>query len=144
MLLDALPAGTVQWGHKLAGVRSLGDGRHKGSFANGSTVVTALLVGADGAWSWVRLLLSATKPISISMSVLETYLFHADTRHPRTAEAVGGGFMGALAPGKAIMAHRERGTPFMPISYFPRSQSGRLRHNRSYRADRAAFRWLGA
>ena len=43
------------------------------------------------------------------MSILETFLFEADTRYPDTAKAVGGGFMGALASGRAIMAHRERG-----------------------------------
>jgi 2-polyprenyl-6-methoxyphenol hydroxylase-like FAD-dependent oxidoreductase len=43
------------------------------------------------------------------MSFIETYLFDADTRHPASAEAVGGGMMCAPARGKAIMAHRERG-----------------------------------
>lgn len=38
---------------------------------------------------------------------VETYLFDADRRHPASAEAVGGGSMLALAPGKGIVAHRE-------------------------------------
>ncbi|QDQ09986.1 FAD-dependent oxidoreductase [Streptomyces spectabilis] len=109
ILLDSLPAGTVQWGHKVSGARSLGDGRHEVTFADGGTVVTGLLVGADGAWSRVRPLLSAATPAYTGKSVVETYLFHADTRHPATAKAVGGGLMIILTPGREIFAHRETG-----------------------------------
>jgi 2-polyprenyl-6-methoxyphenol hydroxylase-like FAD-dependent oxidoreductase len=108
MLLDSLPDGTVRWGHKLVAARPLGQSRHEVCFDNGTRVSSRLLVGADGAWSRVRPLLTSATPRFTGMSVIETYLFDADTRHPATAEAVGGGMMGALAPGKAIMAHRER------------------------------------
>jgi 2-polyprenyl-6-methoxyphenol hydroxylase-like FAD-dependent oxidoreductase len=50
ILLDSLPADTVRWGHKLTAVSPLGDGRHILTLADGSTVTTDLLVGADGAW----------------------------------------------------------------------------------------------
>ncbi|KAB2378156.1 FAD-dependent oxidoreductase [Actinomadura montaniterrae] len=109
LLLDALPAGTVRWGRKVSGVRTLGDGRHEVAFADGATVVTNLLVGADGAWSRVRPLLSGAVPEYSGTSFVETYLFDADTRHPAAAKAVGGGAMFALAPGKGIQAHRESG-----------------------------------
>ncbi|MDQ0579474.1 FAD-dependent oxidoreductase [Streptomyces rishiriensis] len=109
MLLDSLPAGTVRWGHKAAGVRALGGGRHEVSFADGGTAVTKLLVGADGAWSRVRPLLSLTSPEYTGMSVVETYLFDGDTRHPASAKTVGGGSLLALAPGRGILAHREKG-----------------------------------
>lgn len=64
-------------------------------------------MGADGAWSRVRPLLSDAKPTYTGLSFVETYLFDADTRHKASAEAVGGGGMFALAPGKGILAHRE-------------------------------------
>jgi 2-polyprenyl-6-methoxyphenol hydroxylase-like FAD-dependent oxidoreductase len=107
ILLDALPAGTVRWGHKVAAVSPLGDGRHMVTFADGSTVTTDLLVGADGAWSKVRPLLSEVKPAYVGTSFIETYLFDSDTRHKASAEAVGGGALFAVAPGKGILAHRE-------------------------------------
>ena len=108
MLLDSLPAGTVRWGHKVSGVRALGDGRHEVSFADGATVTTSLLVGADGAWSRVRPLLSDAVPEYIGISFVETYLFDGDTRHPTSAKTLGAGATMALEPGKGIMAHRER------------------------------------
>ena len=110
ILLKSLPAGTVQWGKKLAGVTPLGDGRHELRFADGATATTSLLVGADGAWSKVRPLLSDAKPEYIGTTFVETYLRDADERRPATAEAVGGGALFALAPGKGIFAHREPGS----------------------------------
>ena len=107
ILLDSLPPGTVLWGHKVTAVCSLGDGRHEVTFANGATVTTELLVGADGAWSRVRPLLSDVKPAYVGTSFIETFLFDSETRHKASAEAVGSGTMMALAPGKGIMAHRE-------------------------------------
>ncbi|GAA1983933.1 NAD(P)/FAD-dependent oxidoreductase [Amycolatopsis minnesotensis] len=109
ILLDSLPAGTVHWGHKVGSARTLGDGRHEVAFANGVTLVTSLLVGADGTWSRVRPLLTAAIPEYDGTSFVETYLYEADTRHPATAKAVGGGSAGAHGPDRGIAAHRERG-----------------------------------
>ncbi len=109
ILLESLPAETIQWGKKLTGVSALGDGRHQLTFADGSTVTTSLLVGADGAWSKVRPLLSDAKPEYVGTTFIETYLYDADERHSAAAGAVGSGAMYALTPGKGIVAHREAG-----------------------------------
>ena len=107
ILIKSLPAGTIQWGHKVASVSSLGGGRHEVTFANGASVITTLLVGADGAWSKVRPLLSGAKPEYVGTTFIETYLFDSDARHPASAEAVGSGSMFSVGPGKGILAHRE-------------------------------------
>jgi 2-polyprenyl-6-methoxyphenol hydroxylase-like FAD-dependent oxidoreductase len=107
ILLESLPADRVRWGHKVTAVSALGGGRHLLTFADGSTVTTEVLVGADGAWSRVRPLLSEAKPKYVGTSFIETYLFDSDTRHKASAEAVGGGALFAVAPGKGILAHRE-------------------------------------
>ena len=107
ILLESLPAGTVLWGHKLTTASPLGGGRHRLTFANDATVTTDLLVGADGAWSRVRPLLSGAKPAYVGTTFIETYLYDADTCHKASAVAVGGGALFAVAPGKGILAHRE-------------------------------------
>ncbi|MFG2976754.1 FAD-dependent oxidoreductase [Streptomyces sp. NPDC048331] len=109
ILLDSLPAGTVRWGRKAGRVRALGEGRHEVEFDDGGKVVTGLLVGADGAWSRVRPLLSTATPEYAGTSFVEMYLFDADTRHQAAAKAVGGGMLIVPSPGREIFAHRETG-----------------------------------
>ncbi|BEL05438.1 NAD(P)/FAD-dependent oxidoreductase [Actinoplanes sichuanensis] len=109
LLIDSLPAGTVRWGRRVDAVGTLGDGRHEVRFADGSTVVTGLLVGADGAWSKVRPLLTGALPEYAGEAFVETYLYDASVRHPEQAALVGAGTMFAPADGAAITAHRESG-----------------------------------
>lgn len=112
ILLDSLPTGTVRWGHKVSGVRALAEGRHEITFTDGTTAVTTLLVGADGAWSRVRPLLSNSTPSYAGTSYVETFLFDGDNRHPATAKAVGGGSLFLLdmsTDGRRIDVHRESG-----------------------------------
>jgi 2-polyprenyl-6-methoxyphenol hydroxylase-like FAD-dependent oxidoreductase len=109
ILVESLPADMIQWGNRLTGVTALGDGRHELAFADGRAVTTGLLVGADGAWSKVRPLLSDARPGYVGIAFIETYLHDVDERHPAAAAAVGGGGMCAPTSGKAIVAHREAG-----------------------------------
>lgn len=109
ILLESLPDGTVQWGHKLTDARPRGDGRHDMVFANGRRLTATLLVGADGAWSKVRPLLSETRPFYTGTTFVETYLHDVDNRHPAVAALVGPGAMYAVAPDRGIIAHREAG-----------------------------------
>lgn len=109
ILLESLPEGTVRWGKTLAGVTALGDGRHQLTFVDGETVTTEVLVGADGAWSKVRTLLSEAKPAYIGTTFVEAWLRDVDTRFPQTARIAGGGGLFAMAPGQGIFGHREPG-----------------------------------
>ena len=109
ILLGSLPPGTVQWGKKLAGAATLGGGRHMLSFSDGLSARTDILVGADGAWSRVRPLVSQHEPAYVGWTSVETYLHAVDERHALTAATVGAGAMYALVPGRGIIAHREAG-----------------------------------
>ncbi|WP_409562475.1 FAD-dependent oxidoreductase [Hyphomicrobium sp. MC8b] len=107
ILLESLPAGTIRWGHKVTAVSALGGGLHLVTFSDGSTVTTDVLVGADGAWSRVRPLLSKATPAYVGTSFIETYLFDIDNRYRASAAAIGGCTLMAIAPGKGILGHRE-------------------------------------
>lgn len=107
LLLGSLPEGTVRWGTKATGARPLGDGRHEVTLADGSVLTTDLLIGADGAWSRIRPLVSAATPAYSGLSFIEADLPDADTRHPGSAAVVGGGMLMALGADKGFLAHRE-------------------------------------
>jgi 2-polyprenyl-6-methoxyphenol hydroxylase-like FAD-dependent oxidoreductase len=107
LLLGSLPAGTVRWGAKVVGARPLDGGRHRVTLADGAEFTTDVLVGADGAWSRIRSLVSAARPAYTGVSFVEAELREADPRHPVSAEVVGGGMLFALGPGRGFLAHRE-------------------------------------
>ena len=109
LLLDSLPAGMIRWGSRVVSVRALtaSAGRHEVTLANGETFTTDLLIGADGAWSKVRPLLTDAWPAYVGISFLEADLHDADTRHPAEAAVFGGGMLFALGGETAILGHRE-------------------------------------
>jgi 2-polyprenyl-6-methoxyphenol hydroxylase-like FAD-dependent oxidoreductase len=107
LLLDSLPDGVVQWGHKVTGVHALDSQLHEVRFADGSAVMASLLVGADGAWSRVRPMMSDATPTYFGVTSVETLLFDGATRHHAASEAVGAGSLFALAPGKGFVVQRD-------------------------------------
>lgn len=106
LLMNSLPPGTIRWGHKLTSVASAGGGRHELTFADGQRLETEVLVGADGAWSRVRPLLTDVRPRYSGISFVETTLLDGPGDHPASASAIGPGTLMALAPGRGILAHR--------------------------------------
>ncbi|MGY2907305.1 FAD-dependent oxidoreductase [Bradyrhizobium sp. URHC0002] len=106
MLINSIPTGMIHWDHKVTSVAAIGGGRHQVTFANGSTVTCDVIVGADGAWSKVRPLLSDSRPTYTGTCFVEIFLFDGDTRHKASADAIGSGTLMAVAPGKGILAHR--------------------------------------
>ena len=107
ILLQSLPADSIHWGSKVTSVAKLEEGRYEVRLANGETFTTALLIGADGAWSKVRPLLSDVQPAYLGISFIETYLFDADVRHAESAALVGRGSMFALSDEKGLITHRD-------------------------------------
>ena len=77
LLLASLPAGTVAWGHKLVSTERPGGSVTTLTFADGSAASADLLIGADGAWSRVRPLLSPAIPEYVGLV--------SRTRSPGTA-----------------------------------------------------------
>ncbi|KOG40102.1 FAD-dependent oxidoreductase [Streptomyces decoyicus] len=106
LLLDSLAPETVHWGSYLRTLHPLGDGRHKAEFDDGHTETFDLVIGADGAWSRVRPLLSDATPHYTGVTFVEAGFDDADRRHPDIARLVGDGSMWAASANKALIAQR--------------------------------------
>jgi 2-polyprenyl-6-methoxyphenol hydroxylase-like FAD-dependent oxidoreductase len=106
MLLASLAPGSVQWASNLGGVRPTGDGTHTLSFENGQAETFDLVVGADGAWSRVRPLLSHATPMYTGVTFIELGIDDVDRQHPNIAQLVGRGTMLAVSGYKGLIAQR--------------------------------------
>jgi len=109
MLLESLNEGVVRWGHDLRVAEPLGDGTVVLVFKNGVREVFDLVVGADGAWSRVRPLVSEAKPIYSGVMFVELGIDDADRRYPELAKLIGRGLTFAIGDSKAIIGHRDAG-----------------------------------
>ncbi|MFJ9739406.1 FAD-dependent oxidoreductase [Streptomyces sp. NPDC101166] len=101
LLLDSLPEDMVRWGHAFT---SAGDGLLH--FADGSGARYDLLVGADGARSRVRPLLTGARPAHIGQNIVEIGIPNIDRTHPDLAAMVGRGNYWVLGDGVSLAAQR--------------------------------------
>lgn len=101
LLLDSLPEHTVRWGHAF---ESADNGLLH--FANGSSAAYDLLVGADGANSQVRPLLTDARPAHTGQSTVELGIPDIDRTRPDLAAMVGRGNYWVLGDGQSLAAQR--------------------------------------
>ncbi|MGW7515324.1 FAD-dependent oxidoreductase [Streptomyces sp. NPDC054796] len=106
LLIDSLAPGTIRWGHRLASVRHRVEGGYDLTFAEGSAARADIVVGADGAWSRVRPLLTPARPVYSGTCFVEIALASGGRNSRATLAAIGNGTLMAVAPGKGIIAHR--------------------------------------
>jgi 2-polyprenyl-6-methoxyphenol hydroxylase-like FAD-dependent oxidoreductase len=107
MLHEHLKPGTVHWGHELRHITPLGGGVHRLEFANGAGAEADLVIGADGAWSTVRRLLTDAMPHYLGVHFLDARFDDVDTRHPEVAAIVGEGHMFSTdGDGRAVIVQR--------------------------------------
>jgi 2-polyprenyl-6-methoxyphenol hydroxylase-like FAD-dependent oxidoreductase len=107
LLLTSVEPGTIRWGAAVAEAVPLGRGRHRVVFGDGSRAETSLLVGADGAWSRVRPLVSPHQPHYEGVVFVEISFADVDQAHPEVAKLVGRGGMFALGENRGIIAQRQ-------------------------------------
>jgi 2-polyprenyl-6-methoxyphenol hydroxylase-like FAD-dependent oxidoreductase len=103
LLVSSLEPGRIVWDHKVASVTALEGGRHELTFNGGGSTTVDLLVGADGAWSKVRPLLSPAMPEYCGISFVELHVRDIDRRHA----LVGPGMTFALSHDKSMLSHRD-------------------------------------
>jgi 2-polyprenyl-6-methoxyphenol hydroxylase-like FAD-dependent oxidoreductase len=109
LLLDSLAPGTVQWGRGLASADGPPAGPRRLHFADGTTAETDLLIGADGAFSRVRPLLSTATPEYSGVTFTEAWFNDVEERHPEIARLVGGGSAAAADGDRGLFAQRNGG-----------------------------------
>jgi 2-polyprenyl-6-methoxyphenol hydroxylase-like FAD-dependent oxidoreductase len=106
ILLDSLAEDTIQWGRTVQSITK-SDNQHTLTFADGSRETYDLIIGADGAWSRVRPLLTANEPVYSGISFIEATISDIDNRFPALSASAGHGILISTAPGKCIMIQRQ-------------------------------------
>ncbi|WP_327187166.1 FAD-dependent oxidoreductase [Streptomyces sp. NBC_01334] len=114
LLLDSLPEHAVRWGHA---VESADHGLLH--FADGSSATYDLLVGADGANSRVRALLTDARPTHTGQNVVELGIPDIDRTHPDLAAMLGRGNYWVLGNGQSLSAQRKGdGRVWIGLSFY--------------------------
>ncbi|GKT47668.1 monooxygenase asqM [Colletotrichum spaethianum] len=108
LLLDSIPSHKVQWGHGVRNIERNLSCKSKApeltiNFTNGTSASGFLLVvGADGAWSKVRPLLTSAKPEYSGKIFIEGRISHGNPSYEAALELSGPGNMMALGHGRAL------------------------------------------
>lgn len=103
LLLESIPSEMIRWGHRLEKVTN----RAELHFTNG--VVESdfdLLVGADGAWSKVRLLLTDEKPAYSGIAGYDLSVSDQCRRGLAVNKMVNNGSLFAFSDGKSIIGQQ--------------------------------------
>ncbi|KAF8604544.1 monooxygenase FAD-binding protein [Ceratobasidium sp. AG-I] len=108
ILLEAFGAENVAWNHVLASVQPAADNKFDLHFKNGKVETGFdLVVGADGAWSSVRPLLTTVKPFYSGISSIEFNIPKPKgEKYDTINKLVGAGNAFAFSDGKSIQAQR--------------------------------------
>ncbi|KAI8625944.1 FAD/NAD(P)-binding domain-containing protein [Xylariaceae sp. FL1651] len=109
LLLDSLPAHRVRWGKGLRSVERDGTSKSAGAggwvlrFTDGSSERGfRLIVGADGAWSKVRPLITPAKPIYSGKTYIEGRISLNNPQYAAALEMAGAGNSAAMGAGRMI------------------------------------------
>ncbi|WP_328609892.1 FAD-dependent monooxygenase [Amycolatopsis sp. NBC_00345] len=106
LLLDSLPAGTVHWGQAVVEAVPLPGGRHRLRLSDGTTAECDLLVGADGASSRIRPLVTPEEPVHSGANAVSLFIRDIDRDHPVLAERVGRGSLMAIGTNRTLSTQR--------------------------------------
>lgn len=113
LFLSILPSESIRYGTKIiSATRNPGTGEValelEPTVGNGATTSETydLVVGADGAWSRVRPILSLDKPQYSGIHYITLNIKHISTRYPHLASLVGKGSFVALGNRHGVDSHR--------------------------------------
>jgi 2-polyprenyl-6-methoxyphenol hydroxylase-like FAD-dependent oxidoreductase len=109
LLLDSVPAENIRWGWKVKSIEKPdADGRWGIAFTDNTkpSEFFDLVVGADGAWSKVRAVLSDVQPFYSGVSGLDFRFGDVDINQPKIAQLVGRGSYFAYSDSKGLLGQR--------------------------------------
>jgi 2-polyprenyl-6-methoxyphenol hydroxylase-like FAD-dependent oxidoreductase len=104
ILLNPVDPASIRWGHKLIQAIPLDNGMHELHFENGHVDTVDLVVGADGAFSRIRPLLTDSVAEYSGLSMVELIIENVAIAHSTIAAFNRRGKMFALSDHKAIIA----------------------------------------
>ena len=107
ILLDSITKDIIQWGRTVKSVALSDNQQHTLTFADDSKETYDLVVGADGAWSVVRPLLTPNQPVYTGICFIDATISDINNRFPSLSAAAGPGGVLSLAPNKSIMTQRQ-------------------------------------
>ncbi|MGW1061101.1 FAD-dependent oxidoreductase [Micromonospora rubida] len=105
LLLDSLAGNTVVWRHRLVAATPRPGGGWELTFDGGHRTACDILIGADGARSVVRSLLTDAE-LSYVATFVELTINDVDRRHPDLAELVGPGNLWCVGVNQILAAQR--------------------------------------
>jgi len=105
LLLDSLPRDAVAWRHRLVAAKPRPGGGWDLVFHGGHRAGCDILVGADGARSTVRPLLTDVQ-LSCVATLVELTIDDVDRRHPDLADLVGPGNLWCVGVNQILAAQR--------------------------------------
>jgi 2-polyprenyl-6-methoxyphenol hydroxylase-like FAD-dependent oxidoreductase len=138
LLLDSLPSGAVAWRHRLVAATPRPDGGFGLTFHGGHRTDCDILIGADGARSVVRSLLTDAK-LSYVATFAELIISDVDRRHPDLAELVGPGNLWCIGVSQLLAAQRNGDGSMRVAISLPAGD----RHIDAYRDKRALVDMFG-
>ncbi|KAL0485446.1 hypothetical protein AKO1_011771 [Acrasis kona] len=113
MLIDSLPKDMIRWGCRLRKV----DQDRVLYFDHGIEKGFDLIVGADGAWSKIRPLLSPVQPIYSGIGGYMMKIKNVKERYPDLHKLVNGGSLSSHSDCKSMMA-QQLGDGGLAVSYW--------------------------
>ena len=103
ILVDSLPESMIKWNHRLQSASRSATGQINLQFDNGAVSDLDLVVGADGAWSKIRPLLSDQAPYYSGVSGVRLQVSDVATAHPDLYTLVNRGSLFAYSDHKSLM-----------------------------------------